>query len=456
MTRNTIFTSTLLIVLSLGASVFAQSPDDEFVNGQGRFAIRTDSRAQVGYGQIVEDAGDLSAFGDLYAWNDDKRYVSVAHMTFWQTNVRTWTPELPAAAKMRAINHYKKLYRDEFTKFSATVVESPFSRGDAKGIEFRVNGELRSVVRIFFHGNRFYILVVKQKTDGFTEQSKILDSFRMLNLDEYNTALIRDSEPAALEQNVPSGIRPTDAIEMGLKGSVKAIVEEIESGVAAKRKRHLHATENFSRLGHLTRRVTYFEGYVDSIGNFGWVDGIRAINLAPITHRGERTIMTRRAALVGFGAPEGHNKILRAPDGSYHDRRYTAMFETKYNDQWQPTERREVSNSGDVNHVEKITVTKTGRDIRTEDNSGGFLGRRFEVIGPEGNITELRTLDDRGGLQSSVKYKYEFDEKGNWIVRRSVKVERGRPVPSEVHYRKIEYYEKSDLDTRATDKDVTF
>lgn len=456
MIKIRIFPALLLLGLSLATPMFAQLSGDEFVNGQSRFGIRPGVSVPVGHRQVVEDFGKLSAFGDIFAWSNEKRYVSAAHLVIFEKLGGTWTPQLSATVKLQTLNYYKKLYRDDFGKASATIQELPFSKGEGKGTEFLVTGENRSVVRLFFHGNRFYILVVKQRSENFDEQKRILDTFRMLEMDEYNSALIKDSEPAALEQNIPNGIRPTDTIEMRLKGNVKSISEDIETGPAAKRKRNLHSVEHFSRLGHLTRRITYFEGYVDSISNFGWVDGVRAVNLAPITHRAERTIVTRRAAAVGFGAPEGYNKIMRTPDGKYVDFRYTAKFETKYDDQWQPVERREVANSGDVNHIEKIVTTKTGRDIWTEDNSGGFLGRRFEVIDKDGNISEVRTIDDRGGVQSTVKYKYEFDANGNWIVRRSVRVERGRSVPSEVHYRKIEYYEKSDLETRATDKDVTF
>lgn len=446
----------LILALFMATSLFAQQASEEFVNGQGRFGFKHGSSAPGAYRQVFEEFGSLSVYGDLFVWADEKRFVSAAHLVVWQKNVNTWTPNLPAAAKLQAINYYKKIYGDEFAKASATVQEVPFAQGESKGIEFVVTGESRSVARIFFHGNRLYLFVVKQKAENFDEQKKILDSFRSLSIDEYNAALIKDSEPAALEQNIPSGIRPTDAMEMGIKGNVKSIVEDIESGPIAKRRRLSHSVENFSRLGHLTRRITYFEGFVDSIANFGWVDGVRAVNLAPITHRAERTIITRRAALVGSGAPEGYNRIMQAPDGTYRDFRYTAKFESKYDDQWLLTERREIANSGDVNYIEKIVTTKAGRDIKTQDNSGGFLSRRFEVIDKDGNISEVRTLDDRGGVQSTIRYQYEFDDKGNWIVRRSFNVLRGRSTPSDIHYRKIEYHERSDLDARPTNEVITF
>jgi hypothetical protein len=433
--------TTLAALLLLTTSLFSQSIDDEFVSGQARFAIRPSSSAQVAYRGVNEDVGTYSIFGDGFSWNDELRYVEVLHLIAWPSKIPSRSLSLSPSGKALILRHYINVFKADFAKHSATVVESPFVLNGSTGVELRVSGEHRSLVRQFFQNDRFYILIAQnKKAAGYDEQKRILDTFRRLSFDEYNAAMIRESEPAALPQNVPTGVRPTDAIERALKGGIKKIVEEMESG--ASKKREILAEEHFSRLGYLTRKVTYNEGYAESIANYGWVDGVRAVNLSPVTHRGEGLIVTR-GTVVGWGMPKGYNVVTRSPTGQIVDLRFTSKFESKYDDQWLLIERRETSNSGSINFVERTNYSASGRDVKTEDGSGGFITRRFEVLDKSGNITELRTLDDRGGVLSSQKFRYEFDPKGNWVVRRSTGTQRpGVPrIGSATHYRKIEYYE---------------
>lgn len=433
----TIPTLLLLLVISFPG----QSTNNEFVSGRARFAITPLSSTQPRFGSVNEEFGVYAVFGDTFVWSNETRHVSVAHLVPWQKKGSSPSLTLSPSAKKLILSHYKDVFKADFAKQSVTVEENSFDFNGSKGVEFRVSGEHRSIVRQFFLGNRFYILVAQFRgASGVDGQKGILDTFRRLDGDEYNAAMIREAEPAALPQDVPTGVRPTDAIEMALKGDVKHVSESVEDGMS---KRLVPISEqSLSRLGYLTRKVTYNEGFPESIANYGWVDGVRAINLAPITHLGEGKIVTR-GTVVGWAAPEGFNVITRTPTGQLVDLRFTAKFESKYDDQWLLTERREISNSGSVNSVEKISYMRTGRDIKTEDNSGGFISRRFEVLDKGGNIVEIRTLDDRGNVSGTTRFLYEFDSKGNWTVRRSAGMRRpGVKGPTSVTvFRKIEYYD---------------
>jgi hypothetical protein len=72
-----------------------------------------------------------------------------------------------------------------------------------------------------------------------------------------------------------------------------------------------------------------------------------------------------------------------------------------------------------LNWSKKFTNSSTGREIRTFDETGGFLARTVETFDKNGNVIESRILDMSGGVFLTARYTYEFDQSGNWIVRRS-------------------------------------
>jgi len=56
----------------------------------------------------------------------------------------------------------------------------------------------------------------------------------------------------------------------------------------------------------------------------------------------------------------------------------------------------------------------------------------------KGNKTEESRYDINGNLVLDVNYKYDYDDKGNWI--RKIKFE--NEIPEYILEREIEYYEK--------------
>jgi hypothetical protein len=79
------------------------------------------------------------------------------------------------------------------------------------------------------------------------------------------------------------------------------------------------------------------------------------------------------------------------------------------------------------------------------------MGRVRNRLDDHNNVLETETLMDNGGRVSTTVFKYEFDERGNWIVKRALKPtgagRRATLKPVGVYYRSISYY-GDDLETR--------
>lgn len=432
----------IMILLCLCVAVYPQSDTSEFVSGIARFAIRVEGQPPS---EIKSDSSRFPKYwlpGESFVWRLPERSISVSHFTP-RPDVYVG-PTLSAAAKLEILNSFRGIFRKEFEKNHSTVSEAPFLFLGFKGVEYRIGGKLNVVVRMFFVKDRFYSLIATGRTDAtFESLGKSLESFRVLSKEEFIRALLRDHEPPELPQIIPPGIIPTTTIEMGLKGLVKEISEEIEMGTPPVRE--LHNVEKFNELGFLVKKVMYSGGIPDTVISYGWVDGQRAENLVPITYRGEGVGFGRSGTTVGWAAPEGGNVIGRDYTGRIVDRRYTSRYETIYDDEWRVKERRMLASNGDVTYVEKFTYSGPGRDIKTVDGLGGFMARKFEVLDAGGNVIEERALDNFGKQNSTTKFQYEIDAKGNWIVRRSSVLWKGKGKPgfrpNATYYRTIKYFE---------------
>lgn len=440
-THNLLYICVVLAFLL--TSTEAQTAKPEFVSGVARFAIRINTSPSETKTSYVE----LPKYwlpGEHFLWISKSDYVSVSHYTPLALSTTSGRfGGLTSASKAEILSTFRDDFQKGFKKDDAVVLEVPFVIGTFKGIEFRVSGQSRSVIRLFFVKDRFYSLVAMgREAADFESQRKVLDSFRHLEKDEFINAILIDHMPPDLPQTIPNGIVPTDSIEIGLKGRVKKIVEEIESGKPLAR--HRSGEEHFNQLGFLTKKVTYSVGFPDTVSTYGWIDGNRATNLGPIKYRaGDGPASWQSRMTVGSAAPEGANVIGRAPDGQIFDHRYTTRFETIYDDQWRLKERRHLSTSGNANYVEKFNYTALGREILTVDDNGGFISGKFEVLDKEENVIEERSLNNLGKAIGTLVIKHEFDAKGNWIVKKTFRKTgiNGRTlVAADIFYRRIEYY----------------
>jgi hypothetical protein len=431
----------LLVLTLLAPGTNGQGDSGEFVSGIARFGFTP--------GVPIADAKSLEArqgpfimLGESFSFADQSTAFVITHYTPFEP--KKFGGDFSAASKISLTAMFRKDFIADFQKSNATFIDSAFTSGAVKGTEFRITGARRSILRMFFVGNRFYILLATSlNKPEFGQLSTTLDTFRHLPKDEFAAAMIREAMPAQLPQTTPSGILPTDALEMGLKGRVKAIIEHIESGTPKKRERN--AEFHFGLTGFLTRHITYAVGLADVISNYGWVDGRRSVNVAPIKYFGEPFSFARSAMTVGIGAREGYNYLGRDLNGQIVDNRYTSRFQEKYDDSWRLTERQNISSSGDINFVEKHVYRDRSRTVLVEDNAGGFISGKSEVLDAAGNVVEENTLDNTGKPTSTMRFEYQFDSKRNWIVKTAtVRWKGSGPKGFRIYgtyYRTISYYD---------------
>jgi hypothetical protein len=411
-------TPTLIIILlasivSISTTANGQEGSGEFVSGIGRFGF-SPGVPIVDAKPLESVQGPFVMLGEAFSFADDSSVFVISHYTPFEP--KKFGGNFSAASKTALTASVRKDLIADFQKNNATFTESTFVSGAVKGSEYHITGSRRSIVRIFFIGNRFYILLATSlNKQEFGRLSATLDTFRHLPKQEFAAAMIKEGMPAELPQTTPSGILPTDALEMGLKGRVKTIIEDMESGTPKKRERN--AEFYFSKNGFMTRHITYANGLADVINNYGWVDGRRSVNVGPIKYFGEPFSFGTASMTVGLGAREGYNYLGRDLDGRIVDQRYTSRFEEKYDDSWRLTERKNVSSHGDLNFVERHTYNGLTRTVRVEDNSGGFISSKKEILDTAGNVIEENTLDDSGKANSTKGFKYQFDASGNWIVK---------------------------------------
>ena len=439
-------TPTLIVVffasiLLLPHLANGQEKVGEFVSGIGRFGFKP-GLPIVDAKPIEAREGPYLMFGESFTFADDSSGFVVSHYTPFEP--KKFGGNFSAASKTALLGLIRKGLIIDFKKNNETFKELAFASKSAKGTEFQVTGSRLSVLRVFFVGNRCYILIATSRNKAdLVRLTAGLDTFRYLPKDEFAAAMIREAMPAELPQTTPSGILPTDALEMGLKGRVKTIVEDLESGTPRKRERN--AEFYFGTTGFMTRHITYGGGLADVINNYGWVDGRRSVNVGPIKYFGEPFSFTPSAMTVGIGAREGYNYLGRDLNGQIVDNRYTSRFEEKYDESWRLTERRNVSSNGDVNFVEKHTYRDNVRSVRVEDDAGGFISSKNEMLDATGNVVEENTLDNTGKPISTKRFKYQFDSKGNWIVKTTTVLWKGSGPKGFRHfgtyYRTITYYD---------------
>jgi YD repeat-containing protein len=129
----------------------------------------------------------------------------------------------------------------------------------------------------------------------------------------------------------------------------------------------------------------------------------------------------------------GHAK-RNAPFGMRHEYKYDVLGRI--------TEQQAFNSDGKLRWTKKYTNSPTGRDIQTLDETGGFLTRSFETFDKNGNVVEYKVLDMSGKPVWTHRYVHEFDEAGNWIVRKTYLVGAARAKttkPSITIFRAITY-----------------
>ncbi len=437
MTRSNIFPLLpfLLFLILLGSnSTSAQFVGlDEFHEGYGGFSIRAGppSKTQP-MGFIL---GDYGISGTAFTWERGNYRIRITVFTAGKLSTKSMAPDNAAViAKWKAA-----LLKDIPAK--AIVQEKPYIFSIFAGSQITTTGPYTSLTRLFaVNGTLVEETIIVQDARDIASAEGLLNSFRLLTKPERTLAMIEEFTPPPLAQQKPTTIPTSDQAEQGLLGNVRRIRDTFKRDL--KSEDQVIQEIHFDTDGFRFVDISFNAGFPDIITTWGWENGKRinlqsAVNYPP----GYGPIGGRTAMVSGSISSPG--VIMTGPG-----RRYGNLIETKWDENGRPFERRRFTSSNSLVYAERYIYNGDKVEIRTVDDSGGFIGRVRHRLDRHNNILETETLFENGSVIETSKFEYEFDDRGNWIVKKVFrKASAGSRTTSQAagtYRRNISYYEIQD------------
>lgn len=426
----------ILLLLSLEAfSVIAQFSNlDEFRYGYGGFGIKAGYPSAAPALSFQLDEYQIWGYAFQFQQKDFGLRVSVCTPIKGRKYIEN-IEKRPIVAKWKA-ELIKKLGND------APIQEKAFVFEGFTGYEIVATDTEKSITRLFF-ARSFLIeeTIVVDKDSDLNLARQVLDSFRLLNKDERNLAMIAEFTPPPLSQEKPDRLPTADSVEQGILGPVRRIRDTFQP--AGKTPSEVVQEIHFDQDGFTSSEIVFNKGFPDIITTWGWAKGKR-VNLQSAVNypQMEGPVGGRTAVISGSYSMPG----LTVPGG---ESEYGNLIETKRDDKGRITERRRYTSIGTLVYIERFTYEGDRCTIKTVDEGGGFIGQVRNRLDPNNNLLETETLADNGSPVSYSRYEYQFDNKGNWIVKKAFSRARsGRRNTSTLigtYYRNISYYETTDL-----------
>ena len=416
-------------ILLFPLSALSQRRPDRFTIGQYSFEINLPSRptdAEPDHFTLR----DFELYGEVIEWDlDDNRNATIG----------IYAPSklgrlLIGPGTLDVFTAYAEVVRAGLRKKKLAISESPYTFSGSKGIEFRGTGDIRVVTRLFFVGVRIFAITISDyESAGFDQHTKILDSFRLLTKEETIAALKWENDIPPVSQSRPAISLGNDVQATGLKGNVCSVIDEVVTPPAAARE--MDRESYYDPSGNVVREITYSRGYPQEITQWGWIDGKRISSTRTIFYLPTEGTLFDRSS-IGFGPTTG---MMGAQE---RDKIYGMRHEYSYDDKGRLTEHKAFTNERALKWTKKFTYSAAGREILTLDNTDSFLTRFVEKFDKNGNIAEYKVLDMGGRpYGSAVRFVYEFDQGGNWIVRKSFPagLPRAKTKPGPTTFRTITY-----------------
>jgi hypothetical protein len=295
------------------------------------------------------------------------------------------------------------------------------------GLEMRFglkNGT--TVARYFVVAGRLYALITSwpEGHDG-TEETKILNTFRLINVKEYVDRQLEEATPAPLPQSPVVKRAKSDAAIDRLKGHVASVVVSTEHGDgSASGPGTIRSSEDtFDRSGNRLKQISYdYRGNPRSANVYGFIDGKRVVRQGryiSYEYDPPPPPAPLRPRLPNSSAPVADT---RPPA----DDRYALSHEYRFTN-GRLTEERVFNNRGELSYKtiyvydgNRVTETTTGPDDKVRWKS-------LEVFDDKDNLTERTVFSTSTYYPDDTKYQYtylEFDKNGNW-TKREVKEKSG-------------------------------
>ncbi|HMT08032.1 MAG TPA: hypothetical protein PKA82_08510 [Pyrinomonadaceae bacterium] len=423
-----------IVILAVSSPIFAQLVVAQHVNSDGRFTISLASKPTSG-GSAEMTLDKYELVGENVIWDSSPGYSEVTYFSVYGPNALLSTSE-----RNKVVALYAKAIEGDLKAkgVDANLASKPFVAGGFRGVELRGSVAKLLLIRIFFTKTRLYVVsLVRPEDMGFGEMTQVADSFRYLTEQEYIEALIKDNLPKHLPQERAKDLLVSDAVLRGLKGRVRSVVEEVRESPGTKRE--LLRKSDYDEMGSLTREISYTSGFPDDLVQWGWIDNFRVSN----------------SEMISYPLGEGPNRkeivsIMTAPvnmpaETTPRDQRYSSKYEYKFDDSGRLIETIDLSNnnrefSRESRSYEVGKRTTIRRYVYSESES-----KLVELLDSNGNVIEEQYFGDDEKLDWVTVFKFDkFDEKGNWVVRRSFEKKKVRSKFTlrlvDTTYRTITYY----------------
>ncbi|MBA2737460.1 MAG: hypothetical protein H0U50_11820 [Pyrinomonadaceae bacterium] len=410
---------------------------EKFSSAEGRFVISLPTQIG-GFSGLTPKILGFNASGDSYDWRVQEANLNVSFVDYQD--------KIPVQTESDRRNFFAALRDATIKVFNAKLIsESNLKLGENNGlkIEYELPAGNKGMRRFYLAGNRLYILTAiftPNVSEAENLVSQAFDSFKIIiqsDIDEEIKRKIAAAEPKPLPQEPLAKKLKTDAEDAGLKGKVKKIVSESEdlSGTWAKQGRKMSSIEYYNEQYNLTRHESFdYKGNPFQISVWGYIDGARVSNSVMIRYEYDPPPMAIPVSPDRTEKPKSDN-------------RYEYKHEYKYENE-KLVEKRLYYNNGKSgnravynfkgNQIEELIYTGDGelnqKYIVTLDEKGN------EIEQINFDISKQQFYGDR-----KYSYTYEFDAKGNWIRRTTLKwtAENGKSLykPSSASYRTITYFD---------------
>ncbi len=404
-----------------------------FVSLEGRFSISFSKDIQ-GFAALSPKQLGMQATGMEFTWKFQEgetvlMFVDLPKSEFNGTNEEL--KKISENTSTMVLRSYPKakITEEKFFKFG----DFPVSQA-----HFEIEENKYLIQRLYLAENRLYRIVSMFKS---AENAKFInqtfDTFKLISQDTIDAEKQKNFEalkPSALPQEPVAQKEKSDAEDENLKGKVKIIVQDTEdlSGTWSVQGRKPSSITYFNEKGNYTERISYdSQGNPFQITMYGYIDDRRVSNSKAARHEYDPPVM----ALPKAKSEEPVKKS---------DSRYEYSFEYKYEDGKLTEKQMVFSNSKkgmkyvynhNGNQIEELVYTTEGelnqKYLVTLDENG------YEIEKTSYGVTKI--YPDR-----KYRYKYEFDEKGNWIKKTTFTetFEKGSASfkPSSITYRTITYF----------------
>ena len=404
-----------------------------FVSLDGRFSLAFPQQTQ-GFAALSPKQLGTQATGMQFNWKFQEGDVIVMFVDFPETDLKGTNEELQkvsvnlTAAFLKNFPQGKVIDSKTFKLGEIPASQTTFGLGENKF----------GVQRLYLVKNRLYrALSIYQNAENGKFLNQALDSFKLISQAQVDVELQKKFEamkPPALPQEPITAKETTDAQDDNLKGKVKKIVEDSEdlSGTWSVQGRKPSSVTYFNEKGNYIERDLYdYKGNPFEIRMYGYIDGKRVSNSKTIRYEYDPPIMV-------VPSSKTETPVKKA------DPRYEFGFEYKYKngklieDKW-------IFSSGKtwIRYVYSYTGNQVEQIVYDEKDQ---LNQKYlYTLDKDGNKIEeisygvLKIYPDK-----KYRYKYEFDEKGNWNKQTTSTETTENGVtsfkPSSISYRTITYF----------------